>query len=468
MSDSKTNSKRFADSVSRGRRGRPWRFGDRSAVGSRRRFLAVGAATAAAPMVIPASALGLNGQVAANDRIVVGAIGCGVRGISAIGIALDVAECQVAAVCDVRAPRLEHAQDRCNNHYAAKHAKGSYRDCQAYHEYRELLAREDIDVVLLTPPDHWHGVIYSDAIRAGKDVYGEKPITRTIAEGQALRRLIRQYGTVFQTGTHSRSMARVRHACQLVRNGYLGTIHTIEVSVVSGREYPSIAPCDPPKGFDYDRWTGPAPYVPFDKQRCEWLAMYMISHYCAGFITNWGVHFLDIAQWGCPEITSKPFTIEGRGEFPQAGMTDTCCRWDVTLSYESGLKVRFTDHSQQPNGCRFVGDKGWVRVNWGKPGFEASDPALRNVQFSAGDVRLHASPGEAMIGHTLDLLHCVRTRQEPVAPFEQGHRATTIGNVADIAVRLRRTLRWDWETESFDDTQANAMRSRPMREPYTI
>ena len=435
---------------------------------SRRLFLATGAATLATPAIVPGRALGFNGHTPANDRIIVGAIGCGVRGASAIGIALDVAECQVAAVCDVRQPRLLLAQERCNSHYAASAAQGSYRGCQAYHEYRDLLARPDIDVVLLTPPDHWHGVIYSDAIRAGKDVYGEKPITRTIAEGQALRRLVKQYGTVFQTGTHSRSMARVRHACQLVRNGYLGKIHTVEVSVISGREYPSIAPCDPPKGFDYDRWTGPAPYVPFDAQRCEWLAMYMISHYCAGFITNWGVHFLDIAQWGCPEITSQPFTIEGKGEFPMSGMTDTCCRWDALLAYDSGLKVHFTDHSKQPNGCRFIGDKGWVRVNWGKPGFEASDPSLRNVQFTTGDVRLHASPGEAMAGHTLDFFRSVRTRQDPVAPFEQGHRATTIGNVADIAVRLQRKLRWDWKTEAFDDEQANAMRSRPMREPYTI
>ncbi len=436
-----------------------------SAVLSRRRFLAGSAAAVAATPLVPAAALGRDGHTAANERIVVGAIGCGVRGMPAIGIALGAPECQVVAVCDVRRPRLLLAQERCNKHYAGA---GAYKGCESYHEYRDLLARDDIDTVILTPPDHWHGVIYADAIRAGKDVYGEKPITRTIAEGQALRKLLKQYGTVFQTGTHSRSMARVRHACELARNGYLGKVHTVEVSVVSGREYPTIAPCDPPEGFDYDRWTGPAPFIPFDTQRCEWLAMYMISHYCAGFITNWGVHFLDIAQWGCPEITTKPFTIEGKGEFPAEGMTDTCCRWDVMLRYESGLKVHFTDHSKQPNGCRFLGDEGWVKVNWSKPGFEASDPALRDVPFKPSDTRLHVSPAEGMTGHTLDLLHCIRTRQEPVAPFEQGHRATTIGNVADITVRLGRKLRWDWETETFDDEQANAMRSRPMREPYTI
>jgi len=435
---------------------------------TRRQFLAKATAAAAGVSIVPASALGKDGHTAANNRILVGAIGCGVRGRRLVGSALQASECRIVAVCDVRRTRLLHLQDLCNNRYGTAAEKGSDKGCKAYHEYHDLLAREDIDAVILTPPDHWHGVIYADAIRAGKDVYGEKPITRTITEGQALRRLVKQYGTVFQTGTHSRSMARVRHACELARNGYLGKIHTIEVSVISGREYPTIAPCDPPEGFDYDRWTGPAPFVPFDPQRCEWLAMYMISHYCAGFITNWGVHFLDIAQWGCPEVTTKPFTIEGKGEFPESGMTDTCCRWDTLLTYDSGLKVHFTDHSKQPNGCRFIGDEGWVKVNWSRPGFEASDPSLRNVQFKPTDVRLHTSPSESWSGHIVDFLHSVRTRQEPAAPFEQGHRATTIGNVADITMRLDRKLRWDWETETFDDAQANAMMSRPMREPYTI
>ena len=430
---------------------------------TRRDFLAQ-ATAAAAVTIVPASALGKDGHTAANDRIAAGAIGCGVRGRQLIGSALPLSECHVVALCDVRHPRLLHLQELCNDHYGATEKGG----CKTYHEYRDLLAREDIDAVILTPPDHWHGVIYADTIRAGKNVYGEKPITRTIAEGQELRRLLKQYGTVFQTGTHSRSMARVRHACELARNGYLGKIHTVEVSVHAGQEYPSIACCDPPEGFDYDRWTGPAPYIPFDSQRCEWLAMYMISHYCAGFITNWGVHFLDIAQWGCPEITARPFTLEGKGHFPTSGMTDTCCRWDLRLRYESGLNVHYTDDITGPNGCRFIGDEGWVRVNWGNPGFEASNPSLRDVQFKAADVRLHASPSESVTGHIADFLRSVRTRQEPVAPFEQGHRATTIGNVADITVRLGRQLRWDWETETFNDDQANAMKSRPMREPYTL
>ncbi|MEA1952140.1 MAG: Gfo/Idh/MocA family oxidoreductase, partial [Planctomycetota bacterium] len=422
----------------------------------RRGFLSSTAAVVAVPTLVSGKALGLDGNVAANDRIIVGAVGCGVRGYSAINFALQASQCQIVAVCDVRRPRLVRAQEQCNAHYGRAGQKGTYKGCQAYHEYRDLLARDDIDAVILTPPDHWHGVMYSDAIRAGKDMYAEKPVTRTIAEGQALRKLVKQYGVIFQTGTHSRSHAWIRHACELVRNGYLGKIHTIEVSVMCGREYPTIASSDPPKGFDYDRWTGPAPYVPFDTKRCEWLAMYLISHYCAGFIANWGVHFMDIAQWGCPEVTSKPFWIEGKGEFPASGMTDSCNHWDTWLTYDSGLKVHFTDETKQPNGCRFIGDEGWVKVNWKKPGFHASDPSLRNVQLRPGELRLHATPAASYFGHTLDLFNSMRTRQEPAAPFEAGHRATTIGNVADICVRLGRKLRWDWETETFNDPQANA------------
>ncbi len=436
---------------------------------SRRGFLASTAAATAAPTLVSAQALGLEGGVPANDRIIVGAVGCGVRGNSAIDVALDAPQCQIVAVCDVRRPRLVRAQEMCNSRYVRGSQKGTYKGCDTYHDYGDLLARDDIDAVILTPPDHWHGVMYSNAIRAGKDLYAEKPVTRTIVEGKELRKLVKQYNPIFQTGTQSRSHDWIQHACELVRNGYLGKIHTIEVSVMGGRDYPAMASCDPPKGFDYDRWTGPAPYVPFDPRRCEWLAMYLISHYCTGFTANWGVHFMDIAQWGCPEVTSKPFWIDGKGEFPAGGMTDSCNHWDTWLTYDSGLKVHFTDNTKQPDGCRFIGDEGWVKVNWSKTGFYASDPSLRNVKFKPGELRLHTTPGgRRYLGHTLDFLNSVQTRQPPAAPFEAGHRATTIGNVTDICVRLGRKLRWDWETETFNDDQANAMMSRPLREPYSV
>ena len=167
-------------------------------------------------------------------------------------------------------------------------------------------------------------------------------------------------------------------------NGYLGKVHTIRVGVPGGTAYAAEPPCDPPEGFDYDMWTGPAPMIPFDKRRCEWLAMYMVSHYCAGFITNWGVHHLDIAGWGCPEIFNKPFEVEGKGVLPERGMTDTWIAWQMEYRYASGLKMSFSD-TDHPNriGCRFEGDQGWVHV--GREGIWAEPRSLLTVRMKPDD-----------------------------------------------------------------------------------
>ncbi len=339
---------------------------------SRRGFLIGTLAAAAAPQIVPAAALGLDGKVAANDRIVVGMLGVGVRGADALRRLLPLNDCQVVAVSDVRTPRRDAAVRTTESFYAAQKAKGSYQGCTGYHEFRELLGRTGVDAVFMCVPDHWHGIAVTQAAQAGKDIYGEKPITRTIAEGWAVRDAVRRHGRVFQTGTQQRSDPIFRHACELARNGYLGKIHTIKVGVPGGRIYPTEAPSPVPAGFDYDLWTGPARMIPFDTKRCEWLAMYMISHYCAGFICNWGVHHLDIAQWGCSEVTSQPFELDGKGEFPEEGMTDTCIRWHVEYRYASGLRMIFSDIGNPcESGCRFEGDQGWVRVDrsgiWSEP-----------------------------------------------------------------------------------------------------
>ncbi len=300
-------------------------------------------------------------------------------------------------------------------------AEQSYRGCEIYNDFRDVLARDDIDAIWGCVPDHWHGVVYSRAIEAGKDLYGEKPITRWIADGIQVRDAVRRYGCVFQTGTQQRSDPKFRHACELARNGYLGKVHTIYVGAPGGQSYPAEPPCDPPEGFDYDMWSGPAPYFPFDKKRCEWLAMYMISHYCAGFITNWGVHHLDIAGWGCPEVFEKPFEIEGTGVLPSEGMTDTWISWQTELRWESGLKMSYTN-SDNPNkqGCKFEGDEGWVHVN--RSGIWAEPASLLDVKLGADDKPLHASPEHAnpYTAHTADFFRSMRTRQDPVSPVEAG------------------------------------------------
>ena len=392
---------------------------------------------------------------------------------------------QVLAIADCRRDRALLAQKNINDFYAGRVGRQKYQGCDIYNDFRDLLARKDIQAVWGCVPDHWHGVVYNRAIEAGKDIYGEKPITRWIADGIKVRDAVRRYGCVFQTGTMQRSWADFPQACELAINGYLGKIHTIYVGAPGGTAYPAEPPCDPPPGFDYDMWTGPAPLIPFDKKRCEWLGMYMISHYCAGFITNWGVHYLDIAGWGCPEVFDKSFTVEGTGVMPGEGMTDTWISWQLKLVWASGLTMHYSSDFGEPppqaeptdkdgkclSGCRFVGDEGWVHVS--RQGILAHPASLLNVKLKPDDKQLrrnwgdNAKPGYTT--HTADFFHCIRTRQDPIANIESGHSASTLGNVSDIALRLGRKLAWDPSKGRFvGDDAANEMLSRPARSPWTI
>ena len=440
---------------------------------SRRSFLAAATAAVASPCIVSASALGKDGYMLPSERITIGVLGVGNRGNNSIRALHPLPEAQVVAVADPRRRRREMTQGQVNATYARRKNKATYKACDAYHDFRELLVRPDIDAVWGTVPDHWHGVLYNRVLEAGKDMYGEKPLTRWIAQGAAVCDAVRRHGRVFQTGTQQRSCPNFRHACELARNGYLGKIHTVRVGAPGGRAYEVEPPCDPPEGFDYDMWTGPAPMIPFDKKRCEWLAMYMISHYCAGFITNWGVHHLDIAGWGCPEIFNQTFEVEGTGTSPDGGMTDTWIAWQMQYRYASGLKMSFTN-SGNPNkqGCRFEGDEGWVHVN--RRGIWAEPRSLLSVKLKPDDTHLHASPDSGTkyhgyIQHSADFLRSVRTRQDPVSPVEAGHAASTLGNVADIALRLGRKLKWDPAAGRFlGDDDANNMLSRPMRSPWTL
>ncbi len=436
---------------------------------SRRQFTAAALAAVAAPQLVPASALGLAGQRTPSERITIAMFGVGNRGLNSLNAMRPLPDHQVVAIADCRLPRAKLAQGQVNAFYAQRLGRQAFTGCDIC-DFREVLARDDIDAVWGCVPDHWHGVMFSRVIEAGMDLYGEKPITRWIAEGVRVRDAVRRYGCVFQTGTQQRSSAHFRHACELARNGYLGKVHTIEVGAPGGRSYPAVAPSDPPEGFDYDMWTGPAPYFPFDTSRCEWLAMYMISHYCAGFITNWGVHHLDIAGWGCPEVFHKPFEVEGTGTLPAEGMTDTWISWNMNLRWESGLRMGFSN-SDGPykQGCRFIGEDGWVHVN--RAGISAEPNSLLTVQRKPDDTPLHASPAfdNPYTAHTADFFQCIRTRRDPVSPVEDGQAASTIGNVCDISLRLGRKLTWDPAHDRFvGDDDANAMLSRATRSPWSI
>lgn len=433
---------------------------------TRRGFLGAAAAAIGLPTIVPSSALGLDGHLPPSERIAVGMIGTGTRGMQLLEAMKPLRDHRVVALADCRRDRLELAGRLVAESEAARGGKES---CDLHADFRELIDRRDIDAVFGVVPDHWHGLIFARVLEAGKDLYGEKPLTRSIAEGAEIVRMVRRHARVFQTGTQQRSWPQFRHACELARNGRLGHVGAIEVGVPGGVAYPAAAPCPPPAGFDYDMWTGPAPLIPYDPKRCEWLAMYMISHYCAGFITNWGVHHLDIAGWGCPEVLEQPFEVEGTGNMPSSGMTDTWIDWQMKFRWPSGLTMSFSSADKpHPMGCKFIGDAGWVRVD--RSGIWAEPQSLLTASFKAGDRRLHASPvhPDPVTSHIADFYRSVRTRQDPAAPVEVGHASSTLGNVCDIALRLGRKVRWNPAAGAFEgDAEADAMRSRPRRPGFS-
>ncbi|HOD80146.1 MAG: Inositol 2-dehydrogenase [Planctomycetes bacterium ADurb.Bin126] len=434
---------------------------------SRRRLLrsAAGsfAAVVAAPVVVSSRALGRDGAAAPSERIALGVIGTGSRCSGVMPAFLHRPECQVVAVCDVQKALRDKAVADVSAHYAAAARAGTYKGCQAHNDFRELLARSDVDAVQITTPDHWHVPIGIAAARAGKDVYGEKPLGAMVAEGRQMVQTVQRHGRVFQHGTQRRSFERVRLGCELVRNGYIGKLQHVEVACDASWAGKVVQSEPVPPGFDYDMWLGPAPYAPYSRARVYRFGWYFISDYCpTGWIAGQGVHYIDLAHWGMNVERTGPVEIEGHGAFPSEGLFDTATRFHIELTYANGLKIIYADKVENPReGVRFVGSEGWVHVQDGL----ASEPAsLAGVSLKPTDVRLNHSRSNVE-----DFLDCVRSRRETVAPVEIAHRASTVCSLGDIALRLGRKLRWDPAAERFvNDAQADRMLTRAMRSPWAL
>jgi len=427
-----------------------------------RRQVLRGAAAAAVPYFVPGAALGLGGREAPSERITAGVIGLGDRGTAHTNALLGRPDAQLLAVCDVYQSKRERFRQKVDDHYG-KAAGAAHKACAAYNDFRELLARGDIDTVFVAAPEYWHSLIGAAACRAGKDVYGEKALTLTVSEGRTLCGVVRRYGRVFQVGTQQRSDRNFRFACELARNGYLGKLLRVKVAVPGGRVLPN-APAKPvPPELDYDLWLGPAPYTPYNDLKCTF-NWYFIYDYCVGWIQSWGVHHCDIALWGAPGLTRGQVQVEGSAVFPTDGLADTSVTWQARFTTADGLVMTFCDDKSpgESHGCRFEGSEGWVHVTRG--GIRAEPASLLSVALKSGDERLVESRD-----HVGNFLECVRTRRDPVAPVEAGHAATTVTLVADIATRLGRKLVWDWKAEGFaGDDQANQMLRRAMRSPWAL
>ncbi|MCY2991965.1 MAG: Gfo/Idh/MocA family oxidoreductase [Planctomycetota bacterium] len=425
---------------------------------SRRNFLqrttAAAAATMAVPLILPSR---LFGAAAPSKRVALGHIGVGGQGGGLLGGFLGLPQAQSVATCDPFKDRAEGAARRVEQQYAAATAQGTYKGCKAYQDFRELLARDDIDAVVIATPDHWHVPIALAAVRAGKDVYVEKPLGISVEHNKALRAAVHQFGAVFQYGTQQRSFnTHCAHACELVRNGYLGELKAVHVVAPNGSRGGNAAPQPIPAGLDYDLWLGPAPVTPYATDRVVGTGRWFIYDYAIGFIAGWGAHPLDIAHWGYPHI---PVEYEGTGVVPTEGLFDTVVDWDVRGRYASGAEFTL-----KPGGdlTTFVGTTGWVAASRG--GITAEPASLLQVKLKPDELHLLQDNH-----HYRNFLNGVLTRKTPASDIDSAVQSDFISHLGDICIRTGRKLKWDpvQETIVGDEAAARLLR-RPMREPWTL
>lgn len=417
---------------------------------SRRDFLrGAGAAVAAGPWILPAASRGQDATPAVGDRITMGCIGVGGMGRGNMGAFMGFKQVQMVAVCDVDAKSREDARQAVEKHYAHDKESGVWKGCAAYNDFRELLAREDIDAVCIATPDHWHALIAIEAAKRGKDIYCEKPMTLTIAEARALVTAVRRYGRVFQTGSQQRSSHEFRFACEMVRSGRIGRLQTINANV-GGPSSDCYLPAEPvPEGLDWDLWLGPAPWRPFHKSihPFSWRSF---RDYSGGGMTDWGAHHFDIAQWGLGMDESGPVEI-----LPPDGKD----RPKLTYVYANGVTLT---HGGGSNGVLFTGTDGKVEVNRGYLKTWPED--LLKTPTQPGEVHLYLSRD-----HRGNFLDCVRSRQRPVCDVEIGCRSVTVCHLGNLAYWLKRPLRWDPAKEQFvGDAEASRWLDRPRRAPWRL
>lgn len=422
---------------------------------TRRQFLRAAAGAALFPAIIPARALGRDGAIAPSNRITVGMIGVGSHG-TAVNLKgfLAQQDARVIVVCDVDRTRAEDARQLVNRQYGNA-------DCTACQDFREVLARPDIDAVAISTPDHWHVPISIAAIRAGKDVLCEKP-TLTIAQGRALTDTVRRHGRVFQTATEDRSVGVYHRMAELVRNGRIGRLQTIRVMLPTDLERrANPAPMPVPPELDYDLWLGPAPWAPYTKDRVHYNFRW-IRDYSGGALADWGMHLFDTAQWANGTDRGGPMRVAATGRSYNDGLYDTLCEFHIEYTYANGVTMIAESGGTS---LRFEGTDGWVgNAGWRKP-IEASSERILKSIIGPEETRLFTCPA----GEHRNFLDCVKSRREPYFPAEIGHRVATVCHIGNISALLGRPLRWDPVRERFpDEPEANRHIDRAMRAPWRI
>ena len=409
------------------------------------------AVTAAAPLFVPGRALGAEDKAPASERVTLGHIGTGGRGTGLFRSFQPLADAQSVATSDCYANKREATATVCQG--------------KAYADFRDLLARDDIDGVVIATPDHWHVPIGILAARSGKDVYIEKPLGVTIEQDLAMEKVIREEKRIFQYGTQQRSSAHCWRGCELVRRGAIGKVHTIEVDAPNGGAGGSTAEAPIPEGLDFDMWCGPSPMRTYTPDLCKPPGTYWVFDFSIGYLGGWGAHPLDIMVWGCLADTTGPIVVEGTGVIPDQGLYDTVKDWDMKI------KLNDVELIFKPGGDRtkFIGPDGWIQIARGGGRCGSSDPAFHPVSPTeavvADDKSLQVSTN-----HSDNFVQAIKSRKDPVSNVRDAVRSDIISLLCDIAVRTGEKITWDPQKQELTggSAEAKAMLTRPMRAPWTL
>ncbi len=429
---------------------------------SRREFVRRSATAVAGaivlPSIIPSTALGMGGKLPPSDRIVFGIIGTGSQGMSDCRDFLRLKkEVQFVALCDVDANRLAKAKEDIDK------AQGD-NACRTYGDYRELLAKETVDAMLIALPDHWHGIIYSEVANKKINVYGEKPICRTIEDGKTIVKAVKNNNITWQTGSWQRSQANFHRGAELAINGRAGKIKRIEVGLPDGGRGIGTPPIkEVPPGLNWDLWLGPALKVPYrGVSHWDWR---WILDYSGGQLTDWAGHHIDIANWGAGLEHTGPVEISGEGIYPAEGIYNAPVEYDFMCKYASGIEMRVANASRMPHGMgtTWYGDLGWVHVDRGNR-ISASDPKILEEVIGENETHLYKSDD-----HYQNFIDCVRSGKETIAPVDVAYRAISVGLLGEIAMTTGQVIKWDPEKEEIiGNARASRLLSRPYRQPWTL
>ncbi len=456
---------------------------------SRRKFIARTSAAMVLPLIVPGCVVGRGARSRPSNRINIGVVGWGMQGPSNTRNFLALNDCHVVAACDLDKGPLQDAVDTVNKQYGNQ-------DCKAYHDYWEMMARPDLDAVMLAVPDHWHELVATEAARRGLDIYGEKPLAKTIAEQQAIVRAVQKHKVIWQTGSWQRSGATFRKAAEIVRNGMIGKVTHVEVglpaghydfagtapellerlgksqdkeflaTVVPGTDAWNLAVTEPPADFDYQTWIGPSRMEPYIKQRIhkDWRWNYNTG---GGQLLDWVGHHLDIAHWGLGFDNLGPWEVEAHGDFPPANaIWNTCTKYRVEMKYPEDITITMAGgHPDIKSGTKWIGTDGWVWVD--REGFASSNPEwkkYKNLPDELAKVKLYVSDN-----HWQNFLDCVKSRQPTVAPVETAHHSATPGHLGLISMLTGRKINWSVEHEKIlGDPEASKLLTRPYRAPWQM